>query len=249
MHKLHGVPMLSQSGQSASAAAPCRKVRRGARTSGNPLPGRRPRQIHASRACSIATRSGTSKAGVGPSCLCSWSFTVGSRARQVASVRHQHRLPSPAGRILSRAPPLPQGRADWDLCGLTHPSSLVEWKRLKMMQIRGLPRSAASSAGSWSRAIELRRRGPKASSCGEIGAASASGRKDRQGEDGERVAAAGPRMEPEARKGPCTSAPWQRLRGGRAARGASPGALSQVVHGTGFAAASVGKRPTTAQSR
>jgi hypothetical protein len=59
--------------------APCRKVRRGTRTAGNALPGRRRCQIHASPARSIATRSGTweaargQAAGVhgasGPQCL------------------------------------------------------------------------------------------------------------------------------------------------------------------------------------
>ena len=66
MQKVHGDPRLSQSGHRTSAGALCRKVRRVARAAGNPLPGRRRRQIHASPACSIATRSGTWKAGKGP---------------------------------------------------------------------------------------------------------------------------------------------------------------------------------------
>jgi hypothetical protein len=137
----------------------------------------------------------------------------------------------------------------WDLCGLTHPSSLVEWKRLKMMQIRGLPRSAASSARSWSRVVPLWQTGPKVGFCEEIGAFFAAGREARRGEDGERVVAAGPSRGPGACKESCTSASFRRLGQGAAARGASPRRATAGVHGTGFAASNVGKRATTAQSR
>jgi len=69
----------------------------------------------------------------------------------------------------------------WDLCGLTHPSSLVEWNWLKMMQIRGFPRSAASSTRGWSRVVPMWQTGPKMAPCGQIRASFAPGQRARRG--------------------------------------------------------------------
>jgi hypothetical protein len=137
----------------------------------------------------------------------------------------------------------------WDCRGLTHPSSLVELKRLKMIQIRGFPRSAASSTSGGSRALELWRTGPKGVACTEIEAFSARQRQLWATRYVSQRRVEGSRSGLEGRKVSWAGHSGRGLRLGALARGASPRSASPAVHGTGFAALSVGKRPTTAQSR
>jgi len=135
-------------GRGLPPAHPCRSVRRGAWGAGNPLPHRRRRQIHASRACSIATRSGTREAAAGSSPPSAWVFGIG--LRRPASTRGlMARAAAGVGRARARMRPA----VSCGVCGSLHSGEPV---RLDTPHLSGRVEEAKNCANSGASEIWLR---------------------------------------------------------------------------------------------
>jgi hypothetical protein len=165
------------------------------RPAGKPLPLRRLRQIHGSRAGSIATRGGTGEAGRAPSGPCSRSLR---RERRTGLHLAGEGLVS-AWRFAVALVDAPPGACrltrTWDLCGLTHPSCLVDWRGQKWCKFEGFRDLAPAVKGA----------DPTGRTCGGqaqeallAGDGSGFSRRagSRLGDDLQRVAAAAPGGEP-----------------------------------------------------
>lgn len=244
----------AQSGHSASARRPCRKVRRTCRSPSPPLPRRRRRQIHGSPARRIAAPGGTAAAG----------RDVGLRPREVSRDGPSARAPMrwidvaprrfrPRGAPFNGAlgtgcaprkphPSRGAGRVDTPFSsGSFEKSKTAEQSRGSVIFHRSRERRFQGRSGRFGSAPASAERAvgdPPSRSLQDPRPVSVS-----PAHAGEPLSRERP---PESDGGGCRAASG-RLRA--LERRWAPAGRAVVMRGTGFAEAIVGKRPTTAQSR